>query len=273
MWRKILVLTWVALVNLNVAHAQEPTIEVETLADNVYLFTHNAHRSLFVVTDDGILATDPQSVEAAPRYVEEIRKISQAPIKYLVYSHHHDDHVSGGSAFGDVTIIAHEGVLDHIQGDILAPDVTFAEETSVYLDGLEVRLIYPGPSETQSNIIVYIPGRSVAFMVDAVAVKVVPWRNMASGNPHDWIAALEELDTLDFDVLAPGHGPTGTKATVGEYLAYMRALVAAVQDGIDKGQTLEQMQESIELADYTDWTRYDEHFDLNIEGVHRELTR
>jgi len=267
-------LPMVLMLVTQVAKAQEPTIEVDKLADNVYLFTHNAHRSLFVVTDDAILATDPQSVEASPRYVEEIRKISQAPIKYLVYSHHHADHVSGGSAFGDgVTIIAHEGVLDHIEGDIVAPDITFAEETSVYLDDLEVRLIYPGPSETESNIIVYVPDRSVAFMVDTVGVRVVPWRNMASGNPHHWVAALKKLDEIDFEILAPGHGPTGTKANVGEYIAYMSALIAAVQDGIDKGQTLEQMQESLELAEFTSWTRYDEHFDLNIEGVHRELTK
>ena len=110
-------------------------------------------------------------------------------------------------------------------------------------------------------------------MVDTVGVRVLPWRNMASGNPHNWVAALEKLDEIDFEILAPGHGPTGTKANVGEYIAYMNALIAAVQDGIDKGQTLEQMQGSLELADYTNWTRYDEHFDLNIEGVHRELTK
>jgi glyoxylase-like metal-dependent hydrolase (beta-lactamase superfamily II) len=255
------------------ALAQEPAIDVEKLADNVYLFTYNVHRSLFVVTDDAILATDPQSVEAAPRYLEAIRKISQAPIRYLVYSHHHDDHVSGGSAFGNVTIVAHEAVLDHIRGDIVAPDITFADETSIYLDDLEVRLIYPGPSETESNIIVYVPERSVAFMVDAVSVRTVPWRDMADGDPHAWVAALEELDELDFEILAPGHGPTGTKQIVGEYIGYMTALIEAVEDAIDAGQTLEQMQASIELPQYRDWTRYDEHFDLNIEGVYRELTR
>ena len=255
------------------AWAQEPRIEVETLADNVYLFTHNAHRSLFVVTESAVLATDPQSVAAAPRYVEEIRKITDAPIKYLVYSHHHDDHVSGGAAFGETTIIAHEAVMDHVGGDILPPDITFADETSVFLDGLEVELIYPGPSETASNIIVHIPGRRVAFMVDAVGVRVVPWRNLAGGDLRGWVAALETLNAMDFDILAPGHGPTGQKSHVSEYIAYMNALIAAVQSGIDRGQSLAQMQESLELPEYADWTRYDEHFDLNIEGVHRELTK
>ncbi len=133
--------------------------------------------------------------------------------------------------------------------------------------------MFPGPSETESNIIVHVPERGVAFMVDAVGVRVVPWRNMSGSNPHEWLAVLEKLDAIDFEILAPGHGSTGKKGNVGEYIAYMKALIAAVQDGIDKGHTLEQMQESLELAEYTDWTRYDENFDMNIEGVHRELTK
>ena len=96
---------------------------------------------------------------------------------------------------------------------------------------------------------------------------------MSGSNPHEWLVVLEKMEELDFEILAPGHGPTGNKENVGEYIGYMTALIAAVQDSIDNGQTLEQMQESLELAEYTDWTRYEEHFDMNIEGVHRELTK
>ena len=164
-------------------------------------------------------------------------------------------------------------MLDHVRGDIVVPDITFEDETSIYLGDLEVRLLYPGPSETESNIIVWVPERRVAFMVDAVGVRVVPWRNLAGANPLRWIEALEKLDGLDFDVLAPGHGPTGTKAHVREYIVYMTALVDAVRAAIDRGESLEQMQASLELDAYRGWTRYDEHFDLNLEGVHRELTK
>lgn len=52
----------------------------------------------------------------------------------------------------------------------------------------------------------------------------------------------------------------------------LNALIGAVQERIADGQSLEQIQESLELEDYRDWTRYDEHFDMNIAGVHRELT-
>jgi glyoxylase-like metal-dependent hydrolase (beta-lactamase superfamily II) len=251
-----------------------PRVNVEKLAENVYLYTHNAHRSLFVATGSAILATDPQSPEAAARFVEEIRKVSPAPIRYLVYSHHHDDHVSGGKAFGDdVAIVAHRGVEGHIQGAIVPPTLVFDEDASIYLDGLEVRLVYPGPSETESNIIVFVPERKVAFMVDAVAVRTVPWRNLSGSNPQQWIEALEKLDALDFEILAPGHGPTGRKEHVREYITYFKDLIRAVEEGIARGETLSQMQASLELPQYRDWVRYHEHFDLNVEGVYRELTQ
>jgi glyoxylase-like metal-dependent hydrolase (beta-lactamase superfamily II) len=250
---------------------QPPLVNVEKLADNVYLFTCNVHRSLFVVTEEAVLVTDPQSAEAAQRFLEEIRKVSTAPIRYLVYSHHHDDHASGGKVFGDAAIVAHSKVLGHIQADIVAPDLTFDDRASIYLGDLEVRLVYPGPSETESNLIVHIPARKVAFMVDSVFVRALPWRNMAGADPRAWIAALEKLDALDFDILAPGHGPTGKKEDVRVFIGYLKDLMAAVEARMKAGESLQKIQETLELPKYRDWARYGEHFDLNIEGVYREL--
>jgi glyoxylase-like metal-dependent hydrolase (beta-lactamase superfamily II) len=258
-----------------VAGAQTPSVGVDELADGVYLFTYNVHRSLFVVTDEGVLATDPQSAEAAARYVEEIRRITSAPIKYLVYSHHHGDHVSGGDAFpDDTTVIAHRAAVPFVDADegIRSVDLVISEDAAVSMDGLLISLVYPGPSETDSNLIVHIPDRGVAFMVDAVSVRTVPWRNMAGSDPRSWKAAVEHLATLDFDILAPGHGPVGTKEHVTEYVAYLDDLINAVQQGIDRGESREQIQSSLELPQYADWTRYDEHFKLNIEGVYRGLS-
>jgi glyoxylase-like metal-dependent hydrolase (beta-lactamase superfamily II) len=255
------------------ALAQAPHVGVEELADNVYLFTYEVHRSLFVATEEGVLATDPQSPEAAKRFVEEIRKVSAAPVRYVVYSHHHDDHASGGNAFGDAVVVAHRAVLGHIEKEIVPPALTFDGSASIYLSGLEVRLLYPGPSETESNVIVYVPERKVAFMVDSVFVKALPWRNMAGADLRKWIAALEELEKLDFQILAPGHGPTGTKSDVRAFITYFQELLDAVQKRIAAGESLAQIQATLDLPKYKDWARYGEHFDLNIEGAYRELTK
>jgi glyoxylase-like metal-dependent hydrolase (beta-lactamase superfamily II) len=72
--------------------------------ENVYVFRYQNHQSMFVVTPAGVIVTDPISYgrpQAAKTYLEEIRKITQAPIKYLIYSHHHYDHAAGGKVFKD----------------------------------------------------------------------------------------------------------------------------------------------------------------------------
>ena len=86
------------------AQAPAPQYETRKITDNVYLFRYGGHQSIFVVTRDGVIATDPIAFlrpAAAITYIEEIRKVTSAPIKYLIYSHHHYDHIAGGKAFKD----------------------------------------------------------------------------------------------------------------------------------------------------------------------------
>jgi len=256
------------------AAAVQLPAEVERLADNVYLFTQSTHRSLFVVTDEAVLATDPQGSQAnAERFVQAIGEMTEAPIRQVVYSHHHGDHILGGAAFpADAEFIAHRNAEAHLVGsEARSVDRFVGDDETIDVGGLQVRLIYPGASETDSSLIIFIPDRRVAFMVDAVAVRTLPWRTMDGADPRDWISALERLDELDFDILAPGHGPTGHKSDVRENIIYLQTLVAAVQQGIDEGQTLEEIQNTLELPEYADWMRYDEHFKENIQGVYREL--
>ena len=77
------------------------TTKVEE-TDNVYIFRYQNHQAMFIVTPAGVIATDPISYgrpQAAKTYIEEIQKITKAPIKYLIYSHHHYDHIAGGKPF------------------------------------------------------------------------------------------------------------------------------------------------------------------------------
>ena len=92
-----------------VAHAQQPsappfaTTKVDG-TDNVYIFRNGNHQSMFVVTSAGVIATDPIGYgrpQGGATYVDEIRKVTGQPIKYVIYSHHHFDHIAGGKAFKD----------------------------------------------------------------------------------------------------------------------------------------------------------------------------
>ena len=91
------------------APAQQPMFATTKVdgTDNVYIFRYQNHQAMFVVTPAGVIVTDPISYgrpQAAKTYLDEIRKITKAPIKYLIYSHHHYDHIAGGKVFKEVPL-------------------------------------------------------------------------------------------------------------------------------------------------------------------------
>src|SRR6188472_153543 len=99
--------------------------------DNVYIFRYQNHQSMFVVTPAGVIATDPISYgrpQAAVAYVAEIKKVTDKPIKYLIYSHHHYDHIAGGKPFKDAgaVVVAHRRAKERLavlkNPDVVLPD-------------------------------------------------------------------------------------------------------------------------------------------------------
>src|SRR4028119_2145796 len=99
--------------------------------ENVYVFRYGGHQSMFVVTPEGVIATDPIAFlrpQAAATYIDEIKKITQAPIRYVIYSHHHYDHIAGGKPFKDLgaTFIAHKNAKARLETlgyrDVVIPD-------------------------------------------------------------------------------------------------------------------------------------------------------
>src|SRR3954469_5107971 len=100
---------------------QRPQIEVKKVdgTEGVYVFRNGNHQSMFVVTSDGVIATDPIAYgrpTVCQQYVGEIKKGPNKPIKYLIYSHHHFDHIAGGKAFKDAgaQVVAHKNVKPHL---------------------------------------------------------------------------------------------------------------------------------------------------------------
>ena len=118
--------------------------------DNVYIFRYANHQAMFVVTKAGVIATDPISLRrpAAKAYIEEIRKITQAPIKYVIYSHAHYDHIAGGKPFKDLgaTFIAHKNAKARIvelkPSDVVVPDQVVDKQKTINLGGTTLELIY-----------------------------------------------------------------------------------------------------------------------------------
>ena len=101
--------------------AQEAKREITRITDDVYRFQNNFHVNMFVITDAGVVVTDPINAEAAGWLKEEIAKLTDQPITHLIYSHSHGDHASGGDWYGEVeNIIAQQNAPQYLSGGSIA---------------------------------------------------------------------------------------------------------------------------------------------------------
>ena len=112
----------------------------------------------------------------------------------------------------------------------------------------------------------------VLFAVDLVTVERLPYRNLSDAYFPDWIDALRHMETIDFDVLAPGHGKLGGKSDITAHRQYLQDLYDAVLAALRAGKSLEEMQQSIRLDQYKDWGQYEKWLPLNIEGLYKQIS-
>lgn len=266
----------VMLIVPGLAFAQEPKREIMRIAGDLYRFQNNFHFSVFLVTPDGVIATDPIDADAATWLKAEIAKRFDKPVKYLVYSHDHPDHISGGEVFDDTAVVvAHENTRRAIIAEkrpTAVPELTFSDRMTIELGGKTAELIWLGRSHSDNLIVMRFPEEHTLFAVDLVSVKRLPYQTLGDSYIPDWIEVLRRMEGLDFEILVPGHGPMGTKKDVTEHRQYFEDLHAAVLAAARAGQTLEQMKQSIKLEKYKDWSQYEAWLPLNIEGMYNQVT-
>ena len=265
------------------AQAQQPspppyaTTKVEG-TDNVYIFRYGGHQSMFVVTPAGVIATDPigERRPAAKAYIEEIQKITKAPIKYVVYSHSHFDHIAGGQPFKDLgaVFVAHRNAKARIAAlkpaDVVMPDQVVDTKKVISLGGTTLELIYVGKNHSDSMLVMRLPKEKIIFTVDWIPIKGIQFRGMADTYVPDIEDGLKKVIAMDWEKLIPGHpGPggvqTGTKEDAKNQLAYLQDLSAAVKKAVDDGKSYADAEKEIKLPKYESWPNYGPFLQMNIE--------
>jgi glyoxylase-like metal-dependent hydrolase (beta-lactamase superfamily II) len=270
----MLISTWMGGQALAQADADR---SITRIAGDLYRFQNRAHYSVFLVTPDGILVTDPINADAARWLKAELAKrFPGKPIKYVVYSHSHADHIAGGEVFSDTaTVVAHEKARQRIlaeQVPTATPQMTFTDRKSIQLGGKQADLIYLGPSHSDNLIVMHFPAERTLFVVDIVAPKRLPYQDLPDADLDGWIATLKAIEGMDFDVLAPGHGALGSKADITETRRYLEALRDRVQAGIDAGKPLDELKRTVTMSEYEGWGMYKDWREPNVAGMYRLLS-
>ncbi len=239
---------------------------ITKVAGDVYRFQNNFHYALVVLTDEGIIITDPINDEAATWLKAELGKMTDKPITHLIYSHSHSDHASGGAVLAEgAEVVTHKNAPPRIDG--VSPTVRFDKQHEIVSGSKTLELTWLGSGHGEDLIAVVVRPENVAFITDVASPKRLPWRNMGGANLDDWMDQIRVVESLDFEIFAPAHGDIGVKADATGARVYMETLKEEVKEGLQAGKSVDSLVNEIAMADYKDWQQYDAWRALNIEGM------
>ncbi len=256
------------------AAAQAPApapYETTKIADNVYVFRAGGYQSMFVVSPEGVIVADPigyADAKAPAAYLQEIRRITQAPVRYVIYSHHHYDHAAGGKPFKDAGAVfvahrnAHKRLAALASPDVVLPDMIVDDTgSSIVLGGMRVDLLYLGNNHSDNTLVMLLPRERILYAVDWLPLQAVLFRDMPDGYLPDWLAGLDRALAMDWDRLVPGHpgpgGRLGTKDDVRMLKDYLTDVSnAAKQLAAERKCLNDDAMRAVKLPKYEGWGGY-----------------
>jgi cyclase len=267
-------------------------ITAAQVAGSVWMLKGSGGNIAVSVGDDGIVMVDDQFAPLVPKIKAALTKISQKPVRFLINTHWHFDHVGGNAAMAETAaILAHENVRKRMQvgGEVPAfnmkiepaearalPVVTYQHDVTIWLNGEPVRALHVPPGHTDGDTVVFFTKSNVVHMGDDFVTYGFPFVDLdTGGSVRGMIGAIDELlpqIPLDAKII-PGHGPLSTVADLKKFRNRLDEIVALVARGLKSGKTVEQMQKEKLLAPYEDWNGGFLKADQFIAVVARDLGR
>ncbi|MGI9366657.1 MAG: MBL fold metallo-hydrolase [Rhizobiaceae bacterium] len=258
----------------NQAVAQDVKRSIEQVTDDIYRFQNNFHNAMFVVTEDGIVVTDPINADAVAWLKEELANRFDKPVTHMILSHSHGDHASGGQGWGNIEVVAHANAKKNVEAgkvDTAVPTVTFLDTHSFSAGGKDFELTYLGMGHGDDLIATVVRPDNVAFVVDAVSPGRVPFRDFPGADIDGLIKQIKAVEGLDFEIMVPGHSRNGNRQDATDARIYVEKLRAGVLEALKQGKSDEEIVASDLMADYSDWGAYGQWRDLNVQGMARWL--
>jgi glyoxylase-like metal-dependent hydrolase (beta-lactamase superfamily II) len=211
------------------------------------------------VTPEGVVLVDDKYPENLTDVLAALRSVTTQPIRYMLNSHHHGDHVSGNvnlAAMG-IDIIAHRNIRENFLRlkQPGAPNIVFEDRGGVFLGGVEVRMHHLGRGHTNGDTVIHFPDLRAIHMGDLVIDGMPVIDYAGGGSALAFVKTIDNMLALDFDVAIPGHGKVMTKPEVQAYRnrfeTMNQRLRELIQKGVPKDQlkTLAQARAQLRLAD------------------------
>ncbi len=247
------------------------------MGDGLYTVSAGGGRTVFLVGDEAVLVGDPINIPAAQQILEEIRRVTSKPIRYVVYSHSHWDHVRGGQVFKDegAEIWSHENCLPHLyrnpNPEVVIPDRSYQRKHVLDVGNATAELYYHGPNHSDCSTHLYFPDHKIVHIVDTVQPYAVSGAGgrMNDSYPRLFVESLKHLEEeLPFERMIPGHGgPEAPREAVTIRREYQQALLDAVKAEIDRGTPFGEIPAAVSLPQFSDLQGYDQYLAANAQRI------
>lgn len=224
-----------------------------------------------IVADEGLAVVDSTCRgEGDANWLKaELQKRYDLPVKYVILSHDHEDHICGLHVFDDTaTTVSQRKTREHIVREgrnTSVPDLVFDSEMSIFLGDKEIQLLHFGPTHSDNLIQVYLPEEKVLIAPDFMqsGKGLIPdFRDMDVDN------MLKVWDyyyrMYDIEVIVNGHGDPSPKEHILNNIHYVKTLRQRVLDGMVAGESLDEMRRTITLSEFEGWRGYPQWLDADI---------
>ncbi len=242
--------------------AQEQKVEYipTTLSDTLTMLKGQGGNIAISAGEDGVYIIDDQMEPLTDQLLVAISKISGQPIRFVINTHFHHDHVGGNETIGKggAVIIAHDNIHQRMSSDYYSnffdntwpawpqdalPVITFNDQITLHFNG-EIAKVYHVPhGHTDGDSIVHFPASDVIHMGDIYFNGLYPYIDLDGGGNIEGMIAGAELGVSiagEDTQIIPGHGPLSNKANLAEYRDFLVTARNNVQKLIDQGKNLEQ---------------------------------
>lgn len=238
-------------------------IEITPVNNNVYMLT-GAGGNIGVLTgEDGVFMIDDQFEPLSEKILDKLKTISDQPVRFLVNTHHHGDHVGGNANFQEegALIFAHENVRKRLKKDDEntsgLPVVTFNQNINLHINGNDVVVVHVHNAHTDGDALIYFPQSNVLHTGDTFFNGRFPYIDLESGGTvkGDIEAARTGLSLINKDTrIIPGHGNIASYADYEQYMKMLEAIRDNVSKAISEGKSEEDIvsDESLTSQFYSD---------------------
>jgi cyclase len=213
-----------------------------------------------LVTDEGVVIVDNKYEYSYPDIMEQLRKVTDQPVRYVLNTHHHFDHAGSNADFmRDAPVIAHRNVRTNIERNEQsgAPEILYDESATVILGGQEVNAYHFGRGHTNGDSVIYFPAQRTVHTGDlfiwgdrldgSTLAPFIDYDN--GGSAAEWTATLDGLLELDFDTVIPGHGPLLRKVDIRIFRSKFDQLLTRIQVLMGNGVTRDAIVEQLDISD------------------------